>query len=256
MMNDNLRQILIVLFVVATIVVNAMANALPFNGLTTAEISDRFDIFFVPAGYVFSIWGLIYVGLIAFAIYQALPGQKQNQRLRSIGYPFLIASVANIVWLFLWHYEVFSLTLLAMITLLGSLIVIYLRTGVGRGGVSRAEFWTVRVPFSLYLGWITVATIANATQVLDYANWGGWGISEPAWTVIMLVAAAAIAATVLVTRRDPVFVLVVLWAFAGIALKHQATRTVALSAWALTAVLGLLLLVGIPSLVWRIQGAR
>ncbi|MFN2152224.1 MAG: tryptophan-rich sensory protein, partial [Anaerolineales bacterium] len=127
-MNKNvIRQILVVLATLATIVVNGLANALPINGLGTGEISDMFDVFFVPAGYVFSIWGLIYLGLLAYSVYQALPSQRENAALQKIGYLYIWSSVANIVWLFFWHYLLFPLTLLAMLVILGLLIAIYLR---------------------------------------------------------------------------------------------------------------------------------
>lgn len=232
-MNKKLiRQAGIVVAVLATIVVNGLANALPLNNLTTGEISDRFDVFYVPAGYVFSIWGLIYLGLIAYAILQALPSQRDNPRLRRIAFPVLVSSIANIAWLFLWHYEVFTLTILAMVSLLLSLIVIYLRLGIGREAVSSRETWFVRVPFSIYLGWITVATIANATSVLDFLQWGGWGISEQLWAVIMLGAGLLIAATVALTRNDVAYTLVIVWAFAGIGVKHAGTPLVGIAAWA------------------------
>ena len=91
MNKDTLRQVLVVLAVIAVIAEKSIAVALPLNGLDTGEISDRFDIFFVPAGYVFSIWSLIYIGLIAYAIFQALPGQKEHPRLRSTGYLFVFS---------------------------------------------------------------------------------------------------------------------------------------------------------------------
>ena len=132
MKRDLLRQIVTIIGVVATILVNALANALPINGQQTGEVSDQFPVYFVPAGYVFSIWGLIYLGLIAFAIFQALPSQRENSRLRSIGGLFAVASLANIAWIFAWHYERFPLSMLFMLILLGSLIGIYLRLGTGR----------------------------------------------------------------------------------------------------------------------------
>ena len=171
-MNRNtLRQVVAIVGVLATIAVNVLANTLPINGQNTGDISDRFDIYFVPAGYVFSIWGLIYLGLIAFAVYQALPAQRENPRLQRMGWWFALASVANIAWIFLWHYLVFNWTIVAMLALLGSLIAIYLRLGIGRTAVPAGERWAVRAPFSVYLGWITVATIANATQLLFYRGW-------------------------------------------------------------------------------------
>jgi hypothetical protein len=244
MKKDSLIRWVNVLAVVAVIVINGLANALPLNGLTTGEISDRFQVYFVPAGYVFSIWGLIYLGLIAFAAYQVLPAQRDNPRLRRIGTLFVGSCVANIAWLFLWHYEVFPLTLVAMLSLLLLLIAIYLRLGIGRVQVPAAEKWLVHIPFSIYLGWITVATIANVTSLLDYLNWGGWGISPEAWTVIMLVAGLVIASAVSLTRGDVAYMLVIVWAFAGIAVKHAGTSVVATAAWVTTAVAALMAVVG------------
>ena len=192
-----LRQAAILLALVATIAINGLANALPLNGLTTGEISDRFEVFFVPAGYVFSIWGLIYLGLIAFAVYHALPAQRDNPRLERAGYWFVLSCAANIVWLFLWHYEVFVPTVLAMLALLFCLIVVYLRLEVGKSPVSAGERWFVRLPFSIYLGWITVATIANVTSTLDYLQWSGWGVTPEIWTIVMLAAGIAITATMI-----------------------------------------------------------
>jgi len=226
-----------VLAVIATIAVNGLANALPLNGLNTGEISDRFQVFFVPAGYVFSIWGLIYLGLIAFAVFQALPAQRNNPRLRLIDIPFVLSCLANIVWLFLWHYLQFPLTLLVMLCLLGSLITIYLRLEIGRARVSPGERWCVHLPFSVYLGWVTVATIANATDVLDYLKWDAWGIRPELWAVIMLVAATGLTLWVSLTRGDAAFLLVIVWAFVGIAIKQAGTPLVAKAAWTLSGIL-------------------
>ena len=231
MNKDTIRQIVIILAVIATLTVNALANILPLNGLNTGAISDNFKVYFVPAGYVFAIWGLIYLLLIIFAIYQALPAQKTNPRLRRIGYLFALSCVANIVWLFLWHYEIFPLTLLAMLVLLFCLIAIYIRLETGVSRVSTGETWAVRLTFSIYLGWITVATAANITDVLDYLKWNGWGISPVVWTMIVLAAVVVIAAAMSFTRRDIAYQLVILWALAGIAIKQASQPVVATSAW-------------------------
>jgi hypothetical protein len=173
---------------------------------------------------------LIYLGLIAYAIYQVLPAQAQNPRLRSIGYIFIISCAANIVWLILWHYEIFEFTLVAMLVLLISLIAIYLRLDIGRREVSTAEKWAVHIPFSIYLGWITVATIANTTQLLFYLGWFGWGISAATWAAIMLAAGVLISILMTLTRADIAYSLVLVWAYIGIAVKHSNTSLVATSA--------------------------
>jgi benzodiazapine receptor len=231
-MKDTLRQILVVLSILATLAVNLLANALPFNGLSTAEISDRFKVYFVPAGYVFSIWGVIYIGLIAYAVFQALPSQRENPRLRQIGYPVIVAGLANCIWLFLWHYEQFPLTLIAMFGLLAMLILVYLNLGIGQTQISTAETWTVRIPFSVYLGWITVATIANITDVLYYLQWAGFGIGARDWTLILFAAVILIAGLMSLTRRDIAYNLVIVWALIGIAVKQAAAKSLVLAALA------------------------
>jgi hypothetical protein len=230
-MKDILRQVSVIVSIIATIIVNSLANALPINGLNTGEISDRFRVYFVPAGYVFSIWGLIYLGLIAFAIFQALPSQRDNPRLRATGWWVVIGGLANIAWILLWHYEIFPLTILVMLVLLASLIIVYLRLGIGRSKVSKSETWLVRVPFSIYLGWITVATVANATSLLDYLEWTAFGIAAETWMIIILATVLVISALVSFTRRDVAYTLVILWALAGIGVKHAAQPAVATPTW-------------------------
>jgi len=244
MKNDFLRQWINLFAVLATLVVNGLANALPLNGLNTGEISDRFHVYFVPAGYVFSIWGVIYLGLIAFGIYQLLPGQRENPRLRRIGYLFALSCLANIVWLFLWHYERFVLTLFAMVALLLLLIGTYLRLEIGKTKFSLVEKWCVSIPFSVYLGWITVATIANVTSVLDYLKWEGWGLKPEIWAVVMLVAGLLIAAAMSLTRADVAYLLVIIWAYIGIAVKQAGTPLVSNTAWIISAIVAILLVIG------------
>jgi hypothetical protein len=230
-MKDTLRQISVVLTIVATIVVNVLADALPINGLGTGQISDLFKVYFVPAGYVFSIWGLIYLGLMAFAVFQALPLQRENPRLRSTGWWICLGGLANIAWIFLWHYKMFALTVVAMLILLGTLIVTYLRLGIGRTKVSPGERYTTQLTFSIYLGWITVATVANITSLLDYLNWNRFGIAPEIWMGIVLAAVLVIATVMNFTRRDVAYAAVILWALAGIAVKFAGVPAVAIPTW-------------------------
>ncbi len=250
---DKTRQIVNVVATLVVIAVNILANVLPLNGLNTGVISDQFKVLFVPAGYVFSIWGLIYLGLIAFAVFQALPAQRENPRLRRMGWWYALGCLANSAWIFLWHYQHFPLTLVAMLVLLASLIAVYLRLDVGRAKVSAAELWAVHVPFSIYLGWISVATIANVTDVLDYVGWSGWGVAPEAWAIVMLVAAAILTLAMGLTRKDAAYALVITWASAGIAIKQAASQPVSFSAWVLAAVA---LFVAAASIIWRLRPAK
>lgn len=230
-MKSTVRQIAIVVTTLATLIVNGLANALPINGLTTGEVSDQFETYFVPAGYVFSIWGLIYIGLIAYTIYQALPAQRENPRLARVGWWVVLANIANAAWLFLWHHERFPLTLVLMFILLFALLLIYEGLRAGTADISPVERWTVRVPFSIYLGWVSVATIANVSDVLYFVGWGQFGLSAEAWMVIMLGVVVALAWVMSLRRADLAFLAVFLWALAGIGVRFPQSGVVTIAIW-------------------------
>jgi benzodiazapine receptor len=242
MSKDKVRQFANFLSMLLALTVNILASALPLNGQNTGEISDRFQVYFVPAGYVFSIWGLIYLGWIAFTIFQFQPSQTGNSRLRRLGYLFAISNIANAAWLFCWHYNQFGLSVLVMLALLGLLIASYLRLDVNRSSMTRIEYWSVDVLFSVYLGWITVATVANITDWLYLVEWNGFGIPDQIWAVIMLAVASLLGLGMTLTRRDIGYLSVLVWAFIGIAVKQISAPMIVLSAWmAAAAMLGLIL---------------
>lgn len=230
---DIARQGAVVTALAATIATNALANILPLNGQTTGEISNRFPLLITPPGYVFGIWGVIYSGLVGYAVYQALPAQRDNERLRRIAWPFVASCAANIVWLLLWHYNRYGLTLGAMIGLLLALITIDLRLGRVRGG-ALAERLLVRLPFSIYLGWISVATIVNATVALVNAGWDGSESSPELWTAGLLGVGAGLGLAKGVGQGDIAYPLVLAWAFSGVAIKNAGVPLVGWSAWAAT----------------------
>lgn len=241
---DYLRQFAVIVVTLATIAVNGLATGLPLNGQSTGQISDRFPSLFTPAGYVFSIWGVIYLGLLAYMVYQALPSQRTNPRLRSIGWPYVISGVANSVWIFLWHYNQFALSLVVMIVLLVSLIVIYQRLAPSRSSVSAGERWTTHIPFSVYLGWITVATVANAATVLLDMQWDGLFLSPMAWALAMISIATLIGLYFAMIQRDVAYVAVLVWAFIGIAVRQNATPPVLYGAVIAAIVLAVAAVVG------------
>jgi len=241
----KLKQILNVVALVAVLVVNYMAGSVGINGYTSGEVSDTIQSLFTPAGYVFAIWGLIYLGLGAFAVYQALPAQRAKSFIEQIGYWFVVSCLFNITWLFLWHYLQFPLSMLAMLGLLGSLIAIYLRLDIGRGFAPGQEKLLVRVPFSVYLGWISVATIANASIVLYTLGWNGFGIAPVIWTVLMVVIAAVLAIATIVLRNDIAFALVIVWALIGIAVARAGVQAIVIAA-------GLSALAVVIAIVWRL----
>jgi hypothetical protein len=236
---------------VAVIVVNALSNALPLNGRTAGEISDALPSFFTPAGYTFSIWGLIYAGLLGFTIYQALPSQRTEagQRwpfLQKIGWLFVVSSAANIGWLFAWHYGAYVLSVFLMVTLLVTLIAIYLRLNIGRvdPNLTPADRLLVQAPFSLYLGWITVATIANIASVAAWLGWDGFGIPGPTWAAIMMLVATAVTALLLYNRRNLAFAAVPVWAVFGIRAAQADIPIIANTALIAAAIIVIMAIVG------------
>jgi benzodiazapine receptor len=231
MSKDTIRQFVNLLSVVLALSVNILASALPLNVQNTGEISDRFQVYFVPAGYVFSIWGIIYIGWIAFTVFQFLPSEKENPRLRRLGYLFALSNVANAAWLFCWHYNLFGLSVIVMLALLILLIASYLRLNVNRTSVAPLEYWCVDVLFSVYLGWITVATVANITDWLYLINWNGFGIPAQVWAVIMLAVASLLGLAMALMRRDVGYLAVLVWAFIGIAVKQTPAPLVVAGAW-------------------------
>lgn len=219
-------SILNFLFFLGTVIVNGLATTLPINNKTTGELSDQYPNLFVPVGLTFSIWGLIYILLAIFVIYNLVLVFRKDERglepFRKIGYLFIISSILNIGWIFAWQYEILPLSLVFMLLLLGCLLTIYLRLGVGQKGPARKEQYLVRLPFSIYLGWITVATIANITALLVNYGWNKFGLSEQFWAVAVIVVAVGIALSILVRRQDIFYCLVVDWALLGIWIKRQA----------------------------------
>ncbi len=231
-----IRQIANISALGAVLTINALANILPINGVTTGEVSDSIPSLFTPAGYVFSIWGLIYLLLIVFVIYQALPAQRHNPRLARLGYWFVASCGFNFFWILAWHYGVFWLSEVLIVGLLLTLVVSYLRLGVNRERVSRAEAFAVQLPFSIYLGWLTVATVANtAITLLYYGVTGGW--LAPLWTIIAILAAVGIGYLMLRNRKDVAFNLVLAWAFFGISVARWGSElSVVIAAFAAAAV--------------------
>lgn len=219
---ESIRQFLTVFAVISTIAMNGISNRGVFNNTNIGGLSDKYTTFFIPAGYVFSIWGIIYMGLIAYSIYQAQKSQREHQELRDIYRWFLISCVANVAWLIVWLYQWVTLSLGLMLVILISLIAIYLKLGIGRQSVSRGMKWCVHVPFSIYLGWITVATVANVTTWLISMGWEGGNIAPQQWSMLMMTIATIIGLLMSIRHGDIAYVGVIVWAFIGIFVAYNA----------------------------------
>jgi hypothetical protein len=223
MKKNILLKLAITVAYIAMIATNYLANALPIGGVTTGQASDSLPNLFTPAGLTFSIWGLIYLLVAVYVLYSwGLFGRKRNKKkeklIAKVDQLFIVNALANISWIFAWHYQIIPLSLVIMVVLLTSLILI--ADILNKEKFSLLEKVCLRLPFSIYFGWITVATIANVTVLLVSLNWDGFGISEEIWTIAVLLVGAAIGITRAIKDRNIPYMAVLIWAYCGIALKH------------------------------------
>jgi hypothetical protein len=227
----------------AIVIVNSLAVMLPINNRTTEELSDKYPNLFVPAGLTFSIWGIIYILLAFFIVYQLIAAFKEKIGERGlfekIGVIFFISAVLNVGWILAWHYEIVWLSLVIMLMLLASLLAIYIRLKIGKSDARVSEKVFGHIPFSVYLGWITIATIANVTALLVKVGWGRFGLSEQFWTVLVITVGIFIALAMLFIRNDIFYCLVVDWAFIGILIKRLSDKTASALPVIITIIVGL-----------------
>ena len=225
--NSALLKWLNIIAFLFTVLVNGLAGSTTIlGGKSTAQISDTNPTLITPAGYVFSIWGVIYILLGVFVVFQALPSEKEKDYQKRIGWLFVLSSLLNIAWLFLWQFEYLGLSVVLMFLLLATLIAIYLRLKIGKSTVPLREKLAVHVPFSVYLGWITIASIANVTVTLVSVGWDGFGISQETWAFSIVIIALLITLLVVATRKDLAYGLVVVWALLGIAVKQSGNQNI------------------------------
>jgi hypothetical protein len=195
------------------IVMNYLANALPLNGKTTGELSDAYPNLFVPAGITFSIWGVIYILLIAFCVAQFTTSHQSV--IAQIGWLFGLSCIFNGLWIVAWHYERLPMSLILMAGLLIALIWINVF-------IRDLPYGLIKAAFGVYLGWICIATIANVTALLVNNGWGGFGITEETWTIIMILVGTLLVSLAIWRLDNPYIGLAVVWAFIGIMIKRSA----------------------------------
>ncbi|GAA0180185.1 tryptophan-rich sensory protein [Clostridium sediminicola] len=217
-------NVLVVVTYLIMIAVNFLANSIPINGVTTGEVASKYKNLFTPAPITFSIWGLIYLLLAAYTIYQLGFFQKdksveRDSLLKKIGIFFSISSIANALWILSWHYYKIPSSLLLMIVMLICLIMIV--SEINKTDLSCRDKFFIKIPFSVYFGWITIATIANVTTFLVSIGWDGLGISEETWTIIVILLGLLISVITILKNNDFIYGLVIIWAYIGILIKHK-----------------------------------
>ncbi|AFZ42897.1 hypothetical protein PCC7418_0675 [Halothece sp. PCC 7418] len=245
---DVVRQVSNMIAIVAAFGVNVLANVRPIGGLTLGEISNQLfaDVLITPARYAFAIWGVIYLGLFSFAIYQALPSQQEKPVLQRISYWLVTASVAQMVWIFVFQSRWFVESFVVMLLILLSLMRVYSHVEVNRRRISRRERWFLEIPISIYFAWISVATVVNGAVALTAMDWNGWGIAPEVWTVIMMSIAGAIALVINLVHQDVAFTAVLIWALSAIAIRHREILPIFVTGIVLVIILGV-------SILWHLR---
>ncbi|QMW02397.1 tryptophan-rich sensory protein [Spirosoma foliorum] len=236
MKSDKLRQFFVVFSIIILIVMNYLSNVGAFGGKTNKAISDKYHTLITPAGYAFSIWGIIFLGLLAFAIYQTLSSQRDNPRFRAIGWWVVLNALCNAIWSPLFNNEYIGLALIVILVMLFSLVIIEQRllerqhvpvlstdpdNTLPESSASATETWLARIPFSIYFGWLTVATILNVAVYLKATNFGLMGLSEQTWAMAMLIVGLIVGVIVFNRFRSVGYILVFAWAYIAIAVEQK-----------------------------------
>jgi hypothetical protein len=219
---DQLRQFAVLIAIVGAILINTLSNLFPLKGSNVGEMANTLftGVHIIPANYAFAIWGLIYLGLLALGFYQLRPAERYNVKLQQNGWLLVMASIAQICWIYLFQARLFTLSTVAMLAILLPLMAMYQRLGIPNPDSTRQERWLLEYPISLYTGWIAVATVVNVALNLYSLDWNNWGISGVTWTIIMMVICAVIALVVALRRQDIVLPLVFVWGLVAIAVKQ------------------------------------
>jgi cbb3-type cytochrome oxidase subunit 3 len=228
---DTLRALLLVPAVIGMIAVNALANIQRFGGVTTGEMSDRYPTLITPSNYAFSIWTVIFIGFLTLAIYQALPAQRTNETLRALRGPLLLNALFNALWIFAFHAEWISLSLLLILSLLATLVIVY-KELERRPVASSTEWWLVRAPISIYFAWVTVATVVNTAVALKAAGWDGTAFISQVGAVLVLAGVGFLGAWLARRKSDIPLTLTYVWALIAIGVKQAAYPVVDFTAYA------------------------
>lgn len=209
---------------ISTVIINYLSNTGKMNGTTIGEVSGGLKTLFTPAGYAFSIWGLIYFLVFGFVIYQGrslFVKVRNNDFVLKVGWWFVVSCLANCCWIICWIYGYTGLSCICIIILLLSLLKIVFN--------NKMELWDAPIsvivflwwPFVIYSGWVTVASIANIAAYLVKINWDGFGISPLVWTIIMITIAVIVNLIVTWTRNMREFSLVGAWALIAIGIANK-----------------------------------
>lgn len=246
MISTRKLAILNLIAFLGAVTINILANVLPINNITTGEVAALYPNLFTPAGITFSIWWVIYALLGVFTVYQLIVAfifrERTQNFIQRIGIWNFVLGLGNMLWILAWHYLYIGGSLIIMFVMLTSLIIIYRQLGIGRKHHNKAEVFLIHINFSIYLGWISVATIANITTFLVSLNLDGFGTSATVWTISVIAVSIILAPLFLIQFRDIFYALVIDWALLGIYLQRTAEGTALVTPITVLAIIGIIVI--------------
>ncbi|MFN7118561.1 MAG: tryptophan-rich sensory protein [Saprospiraceae bacterium] len=227
-MNDKARQFITLLFIIGMVAMSIIGQVSDLGGQAIDETSDENYTLLNPAPYAFSIWGLIYLGLLGFGIYQALPSQRENPRFQMAYRWVIVNAIANMLWYPAAYRQVWDniVANLLIIVMLFSLVQINRALLIRQTNVPAGETWLARMPFAIYFGWVTVATVVSIASLLTYFGWNGGAVAPDIWAVITLLIALIIACLAYLRVTNFAYLLVIAWGYIAIAVEQQDTSAV------------------------------
>lgn len=215
-------RLLIAMSFIAMIAINILAETIPINGMTTGEVSALYPNLFTPAAYVFSIWGLIYVLLAGYVLYELGLFRKNNinhlPMRQAVAIYFAVSCIFNICWIIAWHYEMIAICLILIVLLM--ICILQIVQIVRNQPMTKKDAFFLKLPFQVYLAWLTIAVIGNMTIYLVSLDWAGFRQIEPIYTILVLLIGLAIALMEVLKHDDAAFGLVYVWSYTGILVKH------------------------------------
>jgi hypothetical protein len=256
--SHKIYALLNILVLIVVIWWNYYSNTGNIGGKTVGELSAVLGNYFTPAGYAFAIWGIIYLALVAQAIYlvwAAFSKAIDSDFISQMGPYLIMTNCLNAAWLWFWLTENTGLSVVVMLAMLFALIILILNLRMNLPSQRKTGNWLVRFPISIYAGWITVATVANISAYLAKINWAGWGISEVTWAIVMITIAALVNIFIVFSRNLIAFPLVGVWALVAISVRHAGSENILQGAALISAAL-ILLALGSNQIRMRLKSSR
>lgn len=223
--SERLKSILVLVATIGMIAFNGLSAAGYINGVTPEMISGKYPTVVTPAGYAFTIWSLIYLGMLAFSIYQILPSNAYRfSNIRSV---YILSCVLNCGWIFFWHRDQIGFCLALILALVATLIFIISRL---KTVDSFGEEWLVKAPFGIYAGWVTAASIVNFVIFLSYIDVNMSASSASIFGALLILFAAALGIIVRWRLKNYFYPLAIAWALTAIAVKQSGNTPIVVAA--------------------------